>query len=464
MKKILLSAAALITAAFTFTGCYDAIFQNIRKEVPLKEANVAGFINKIARFTDPEDHRDYLFTQNGNIYYKKVANSEDEKDAEGKTLHDYGAWNIVNSESFTPVQYDYYSSTFSGTHFYSVASDQNYIYALGFEPTQDDTEGVNVPSVIKLYCTDKISSIKNWTEIKTVNNYINGYTDSADPSKNISGYIPSLYNDKWKYTEYFLKNISICLFCTDDLDAANREAYIRIGGGSGKTTNESSSSANYWDGTANSTYKIFKLNGKSTSDTLTDKTDSNSVSYKSNFDDGTSTVTANSVSAVKFNGKTYFFDHLASGKYTNGGVDQCMYYGKGSLVYYSTDGTFDENKKIIGGSSYSIISMAITKDSIITGTQGGGAFRVLLSSDGKGTPVSSGTFETNADSIMTPPYIIRMLFCETPLKAEKEATIYSSMDFIYTASSAGTSYKNRGLWSYYPERNDGTEYRHWNRE
>ena len=109
-----------------------------------------------------------------------------------------------------------------------------------------------------------------------------------------------------------------------------------------------------------------------------------------------------------------------------------------------------------------MMSAAYTADSIIIGSKNGGVFRLPVESN---TPASSkGSFTSNAADIMASPYIIRMLFCEDPSKVELEATLYSSMDFYRTDSNAGADYDNRCLWSYYPNRQDGTEYSHWNRE
>ena len=59
---------------------------------------------------------------------------------------------------------------------------------------------------------------------------------------------------------------------------------------------------------------------------------------------------------------------------------------------------------------------------------------------------------------MCAPYHVRLLFCTDPSKKESEADLYSAVDYIYTAQSAGASITNRGLWAYYPGRGN------WNRE
>ena len=117
MKKYLVRAAApLFCAAFLFTGCYDAVYQSIRNEIPLEERTVSGFINSIVRFTQGSD--EYLFMQNGKISYKKADASY------------HGAWQEAPN---TPkgISFDFYSSSFSGKHSMKIAAATSNIYAIG---------------------------------------------------------------------------------------------------------------------------------------------------------------------------------------------------------------------------------------------------------------------------------------------------------------------------------------------
>ena len=101
--------------------------------------------------------------------------------------------------------------------------------------------------------------------------------------------------------------------------------------------------------------------------------------------------------------------------------------------------------------------MAVTKDSILLGTNGNGIFRVTHNTAGK--PASStSSFSTNAQSVMYSPYIVRTLFCVSPDLNETATTLYASLQFRYTAQSASADYGNVGLWSYYPTRGN------WNKE
>ena len=46
MRKVFISVFITVLTFFFFSGCYDAIFQEIRTEVELNEGSISGFINK----------------------------------------------------------------------------------------------------------------------------------------------------------------------------------------------------------------------------------------------------------------------------------------------------------------------------------------------------------------------------------------------------------------------------------
>ena len=458
MKKLIKIFLASLFISVTFSSCYNVIFQNILKEVPLNDGSVTGFVNKTVRVGSGDS--EYIFTQNGCLYAKKVPSNEEEI----QKFHQYGAWTRVSY--FPEVTYDYWNAKFNGFHVYNLASDKDYLYVIGYTPAIDETEGVNIPSTIKVYClpvtsiqacydsdldqTNKnLADLSDWEELTQINEKIATYIQACKEST------------AWDYSSYFLRNISICLFSSDDKDTPeNRNAYIRIGGGYGMTTSETVSTNNYWNGSENATANIYKLNG-STGESL-------KASPTTSDDKTLGTLSVDTVSVVNFGGTDYFFDKLASGKYEDftgsSGVEQFMYYADGANVYWSTTDTSEfslDTNIIASGFGYNIISSCCTLDSILFGTMKGGVYKLDVSSNALG---SKASFVTNADSVMTSPYIIRMLFCEDPAQLELDATLYSSMDFVYTASTAGTTYKNRGLWSYYPNRADNTDYYHWNRE
>ena len=392
MKKYLVRAAAsLFCAAFLFTGCYDAVYQSIRNEIPLEERTVPGFINSIVRFTD--GGTEYLFMQNGKISYKKADASY------------HGAW-LEAPNTPKGISFDFYSSSFSGTHFMKLAADTSNIYALGYEVEVGSINGRNVPKTVKLYCCSSVGGA--WQEVSAVNAKIAAY---------ISGLSSHAY----------MTDASIHLFCTNAPQSNNRKAYIRIGGGGGKGTGE-----------------VFELSGTGT--TVTTATTTNGAG-------------SNTHSAVYYGSAVHFLDALAAGTdETSSAAAKYVYYATGDTLY-SFPVTSSPTAAVSTNLSTSkdIISLAVTGDSILLGTNGNGIFRVTHASDG--TPASSKSeFQTNAQNVMYSPYIVRALFCATPDKNETQADCYSSVQFCYTAQGASADYSNVGLWSYYPSRGN------WNKE
>ncbi|MGP1512077.1 MAG: hypothetical protein ACTTIT_06115 [Treponema sp.] len=398
MKRHIVIAA--VFAAFVFTGCYDAVFQSIRNEIPLEEGTVKGFINSIVRFKSGSD--EYLFLQNGRISYKLAKSSA------------HGEWNEAANQP-AGVSFNFYSSSFSGTHFFGLAADTQYVYALGYEPGLNDIGGRNVPKAVKLYCCKTVN--KEWEEVSGVN-------------KKIAEYITHLSSS------YYMTDASIHLFCTNSPNPANRKAYIRIGGGGASSAKCNTNYGTYGNG------GIIQLDGTNNGTPIAKGTDGAGLS---------------TLSALFYNGKVNFLDYLAAG--TNETADDAtyVYYASSETLYSFPVSSPGTKTSASLSTSKDIISMAVTSDSILLGTNGNGIFRVTRNAAGK--PASStSSFSTNAQSVMYSPYIVRTLFCVSPDLNETATTLYASLQFRYTAQSASADYGNVGLWSYYPNRGN------WNKE
>ena len=500
-KKITKNRALLKTAIFgtavltstIFTSCFSPVFSSIRKEVQLEEADISGFINSIVRFTDKDSGKEYLYLQNGRIFYKEVSDDEGgltKNSSNKKWTHDTSAPGSLT--------YDYDSSEYSGVYFYKLASDENYIYALAYTPIYNETYSRNVPTDIKLYCASKVES--GWTEVKAIN-------------KAIADYISRL-----KETNFMLDS-SIQLFCTNSPKSENRAAFIRIGGGSpyyDKAINYEKNYGNISEGN----YGIIKLNGENTTAT---KEDIIPLGYNGAsqltisavaIDDGDGDVsnnfhffkTASVTNESRLSDATYvYFANLSDGTYLNSfstedfrtlnaekikvlykttetveedGSEKVKEVEKETDFYINRfdavvnglykykDGTTDKESVSIDdelifttkGAAKKIISLCATKDSVLMGTNEQGVFRVCTT-DGK-PDKETKSFDNNADTIMTTPYIIRVIFCTDPSIGETEngSALYSSMEFHYTQGTASADYDNVGLWSYYSDRDN------WNRE
>lgn len=476
MKKIIIGVFVLAVSLFGFTGCYDAIYQNIRDEIELTTQKMPGFINNIARYNNGGEQ--YLFLTNGVIKYKNA------KDAE------HGKWNELSGNGLPgSVHYVFEDTKFKGFYFSKIIADQKYVYALGFEPTYDTDNSRNVPKELKVYYTEP--ALENgglkmqWKEITELSNKINEYQNEID----------KIDDDNYGMA------ISCHLFGTNSVNPEHRVAFLRVGGGSpylGNARNEKS--------------VLYRLDGETINpeaEVSSDSSGSDSGDYcYSEFD-------LDTLSVVYFGGKYHFMNYLNAE--TNEGTTDSngtirteptyVYFGDygDNLYYFSVDDfnvrpeefkkmfkyprakyRLDKVKEFVTAptnllskngessgylenvSDSNVISIAVTSDSLLLGTgsnrsynssasNGSGAVRIEIDQS-TGKPTKTGSFTTKADNVMRSPYIVRALLAVDPSKKETETSIYSSMDYIYTATSAGTNSTNRGLWAYYPEK------REWNRE
>lgn len=477
MKKIIIGVFVLAVSLFGFTGCYDAIYQNIRDEIELTTQKMPGFINNIARYNNGGEQ--YLFLTNGVIKYKNA------KDAE------HGKWNELSGNGLPgSVHYVFEDTKFKGFYFSKIIADQKYVYALGFEPTYDTDNSRNVPKELKVYYTEPVlenGQLKmTWNEIEALSTEINRYQNEID----------KIDDDNYGMA------ISCHLFGTNSVNPEHRVAFLRVGGGSpylGNARNEKS--------------VLYRLDGETINpeaEVSSDSSGSDSGDYcYSEFD-------LDTLSVVYFGGKYHFMNYLnaetnegtTDSERNNRSEPTYVYFGDNgdNLYYFSvadfnskpedfkkmfkyprasyrlTDGKKQEvkapneflsEKGEVSGyikdvSDSNVISIAVTSDSLLLGTgsnrsynssasNGSGAVRIEIDQS-TGKPIKTGSFTTKADNVMRSPYIVRALLAVDPSKKETETSIYSSMDYIYTATSAGASSTNRGLWAYYPATGE------WNRE
>ena len=437
MKKIFLSIS-IAAAVFGFTSCYDAIFYNIRTEVPLEDGVINGYTNSIVRYQEP-DGTEFLYLQNGNVYYKQISDDTDKKILTKNQNHD--KW-TKDSSAPEGISYSYFDQEFSGTYSCKLASDSKYVYLLGATPEYDESSSRNILKNFKLYCYSKENG---WKSVDAVNTILKKYEST-------------LAEDK------YMMDSSIQLFCTNTPQNAHRKAYIRIGGGSpyyswmsDKQTYGSDFTVK--DGVMNC--GIIELNGTDTDIANVVPLGDGKIGTLEKTGAGKDTT-----SAVYANGKVYFLDYLASStNETKNKEADYIYLGNGKTLYWFETASVSSVKALdaapVGkstGCADSILSMCVTNDSIILGTYEEGAYRIKTNS---GKPeTSTSDFTTNADSVMYNPYIVRMLFCTDPSLGETDdgSALYSALQFRYTESSASASYKNVGLWSYYKARGN------WNKE
>ena len=440
MKKIFLSIS-IAAAVFGFTSCYDAIFYNIRNEVPLEDGVINGYTNSIVRYQEP-DETEFLYLQNGNVYYKQI--SEDDDKTKLTKNQDHDKW-TKDSSAPEGISYSYFDQEFSGTYSCKLASDSNYVYLLGATPEYDESSSRNILKNFKLYCYSKANG---WKSVEQINTILKQYESTLDDDK-------------------YMMDSSIQLFCTNAPQNEHRKAYIRIGGGSPYYSWMSDKQTYGSDFTSEViNCGIIELNGTDTDIANVVPLGDGKIGTLEKTGAGKDTT-----SAVYANNTVYFLDYLASStNETKNKEADYIYLGNGKTLYWfetaSVSSVTALDAEPVGkstGCAADILSMCVTNDSIILGTYEEGAYRVKIDS---GKPeTSTSDFTTNAASVMYNPYIVRMLFCTDPSLGETAdgSALYSALQFRYTESSASASYKNVGLWSYYNSKENGHR-NNWNKE
>ena len=491
MKKILKFLSVNFLSLVFFTGCYDSVFDDIRKEVSLEDSEISGYINDLTRFRSVKDdgtEAEFLILQNGIIYAKQISPDDDCTNLSYGESH--GKW-FKTGSGISSLSYDYYGEQFNGEYIVKTASEYNVtknkstLYALSTKWGKNDDYGRNIPTEFKLYSMEKIDG--TWSPVSEANTYLKNCFATGKDSN-------------------YGTDLTIQLFCTNTPKIENRRAFLRLGR-EDKWFNAVDEKGN----TIEVDCIIFELSdSKLTPIYYSKRTKQPDSTYlKEIYKDSSlassskpETLSSKTVSAVEMQGEVYFLPFIGStGNSTPESDGTFICYGSGTNAFYFTkldyeslDGKFtakkifngtetDETEKIntivafwtgrkdssgkvaerpselkeVGLSTNNdIISASASKDDILFGTRGNGVFRAIIKQDG--SIEKTNEFISNTSSIMASPYIIRMIFTVDPSKDGATTSRYSAMDFIYTASNAGANDSHRGLWSYYKERGN------WNRE
>ena len=423
LKNIILSLL-LASFAVAFVSCgYEPVFYGIMHDVLPEEATVSGNITSIARCTI--SGKEYLvLSSGGSIMYKEAASSQ------------HGDWKSENIKlPFTLHHYNYFSTSSEpeghvGQQILRVIADKDNLYLLTSSFQQDNEYGVVLPDAFHLWTVPLASflggSKDNWTDLVKGNESL----------------FPSRMNSSQSQVE-----MGFSFFFTNTPIPANRKAFLSV-------TDSNTNSVAY-----------YLLNGGSApQDCTSTVTGSNFI--KTNKDN----TRANS--AFYIGSSLYFSDSFVittNETATTPATCVCMagvsgnYYPTSDLFYY--DGTGSLEKVLTNGASSPVSALAFTADSILIGegsysstyTSNGGIERVLLGTDGK-PENTTAEFENNAKYQFTSGYILLTLLCADPSKKEAEASIYATISYRGSGSSASASFNDIGLWSYYPSRGN------WNRE
>lgn len=175
MKKItkkVVALAFLPLSALLFFSCDGVIFDSIRDEVELEDAQISGDVNSIVRFKDD------IFVQNGNIWKKSA------------TLESAHGWEKTGKPS---ADADY-------TYVNKLAADSTYLYAQMTLLDEDHDEGEIVTKGTRLFYSEDGNSWNGPIEFE---------------------------NSKGETISQFTSSYAI-LFCTNAVQSEHRKAYFRI--------------------------------------------------------------------------------------------------------------------------------------------------------------------------------------------------------------------------------------------
>ena len=239
MKKLSKSIISvfIFSAISLFTSCNGVVFDTIREEVKLSDAQIQGTIHSLIRVTDSSDSKEYLYLSANPVVWKKDIDNAvknggtyvaDETDPTDYTTSEHGHWSTTSRP---------------GNNYVRLAANRNgEIYSLSsiVKEVTDDGEMEEISRELK-------------------------YLDTSDKD--------ALWQTVTFDDESITSEISLAssIFCTNTPKNENRYAFIRIDGkiykleGGKATLIEESSEYNFTSGD-NSTSIYSSASGVSTFD------------------------------------------------------------------------------------------------------------------------------------------------------------------------------------------------------
>lgn len=415
MKKtsLLISSIIFLTTIF-FTGCYDPVFYEVMNDVKPEEATVSGIINSISRFT-VNDKEFLVLAANKGIRYKNVENE------------DHGSWKVVQSLPFETQHFDYDASEHKGQQIIKIMSDSSALYLITASYKNFDNLGTTGTSHISVWGNKNITlSDDGETWISSKNDWKCIVSDTDNK------YFPFYFDSDYQISAF-------SVFQTNAPQKENRKAFIRSG-------DAKASSDDY------KAVKYYELSYDGIKDITIAKVEDSE--------------TNNASSAVFFNDEYLFFNSIASTTnetYTKPATR--IYYGNNEDLYYNSVAGEKGNYVSTLNAGNSISTIAVCSDAILIGratyvSDGATAYGgIVKTTNTDGVPGSAlFDFDTNAEFQLSSAYLINVIINATPDKSEKESSLYSSISFYGSGTSANVNFNNIGLWSYYPSRGN------WNRE
>ncbi len=266
MKNGTKTIISILTTALLagLTSCSDVIFDTIREEVKLSDAQLTGTVHSLIRVQDSSDSKEYLFATTNSIVWRKDINdavesgTDEDSDGDGVTTSENGHW-----ENFTAP----------GKKFVLLAANSKgeiYASTTQVESVTDSGENEPITSYLKYYDTNNASA--GWQDVKNTDGTAISVSISSESTKQV-------------------------VFCTNTPKNAHRYAFANIAG------------------------TIYSLDGGVATEIDEDDTTCNFVSYGSSvsaatFDGNTFYFSSNTAMTTNENYNTdATMMYYASGKY-----------------------------------------------------------------------------------------------------------------------------------------------------
>lgn len=342
MKKLSKSIISvfIFSAISLFTSCNGVVFDTIREEVKLSDAQIQGTIHSLIRVTDSSDSKEYLYLSANPVVWKKDIDNAvknggtyvaDETDPTDYTTSEHGHWSTTSRP---------------GNNYVRLAANHNgEIYSLSsiVKEVTDDGEMEEISRELK-------------------------YLDTSDKD--------ALWQTVTFDDESITSEISLAssIFCTNAPKNENRYAFIRIDG------------------------KIYKLEGGKA--TLIEE----SSEYNFTSGDNSTSIYSSASGVSTFDGSTFYFTESAaitSNESYNSDATM-IYYASSTTVYYRAAG--DSGWTAVSCDSSAIRSIAVTKDKLLLGTTSGLDNTALNGGKpiGSATTISANATSTLSSSYTVP--------------------------------------------------------------
>lgn len=342
MKKLSKSIISvfIFSAISLFTSCNGVVFDTIREEVKLSDAQIQGTIHSLIRVTDSSDSKEYLYLSANPVVWKKDIDNAvknggtyvaDETDPTDYTTSEHGHWSTTSRP---------------GNNYVRLAANHNgEIYSLSsiVKEVTDDGEMEEISRELK-------------------------YLDTSDKD--------ALWQTVTFDDESITSEISLAssIFCTNAPKNENRYAFIRIDG------------------------KIYKLEGGKA--TLIEE----SSEYNFTSGDNSTSIYSSARGVSTFDGSTFYFTESAaitSNESYNSDATM-IYYASSTTVYYRAAG--DSGWTAVSCDSSAIRSIAVTKDKLLLGTTSGLDNTALNGGKpiGSATTISANATSTLSSSYTVP--------------------------------------------------------------